>query len=217
MSIFQTVKENVTARQAAEQYGLKISRNEMICCPFHDDRHPSMKVDKGFCCFACGVKGDVITFVADFFHLAPLEAAKKLAEDFQIPIFTDNEKKRNTSKKKEKPKRTLYQTEKKFEQWEQESIRILSDYLYLLEEWKIRYAPKTPEEEWKTEFIEACHQNEKINYYLDLLVFGELQDRIEFLLDNGKEMKSIEERMEEYKRNNKEQTGRSIKAEGNEL
>lgn len=217
MSIFQTVKENVTARQAAEQYGLKISRNGMVCCPFHDDRHPSMKVDKGFCCFACGVKGDVITFVADFFHLAPLEAAKKLAEDFQIPIFTDNEKKRNTSKKKEKTKRTLYQTEKKFEQWEQESIRILSDYLYLLEEWKIRYAPKTPEEEWKTEFIEACHQNEKINYYLDLLVFGELQDRIEFLLDNGKEVKSIEERMEEYKRNNKEQTGRSIKAEGNEL
>lgn len=217
MSIFQTVKENVTARQAAEQYGLKISRNGMVCCPFHDDRHPSMKVDKGFCCFACGVKGDVITFVADFFHLAPLEAAKKLAEDFQIPIFTDNEKKRNTSKKKEKPKRTLYQTEKKFEQWEQESIRILSNYLYLLEEWKIRYAPKTPEEEWKTEFIEACHQNEKINYYLDLLVFGELQDRIEFLLDNGKEVKSIEERMEEYKRNNKEQTGRSIKAEGNEL
>ena len=217
MSIFQTVKENVTARQAAEQYGLKISRNGMVCCPFHDDRHPSMKVDKGFCCFACGVKGDVITFAADFFHLVPLEAAKKLAEDFQIPIFTDNEKKRNTSKKKEKPKRTLYQTEKKFEQWEQESIRILSNYLYLLEEWKIRYAPKTPEEEWKTEFIEACHQNEKINYYLDLLVFGELQDRIEFLLDNGKEVKSIEERMEEYKRNNKEQTGRSIKAEGNEL
>ena len=217
MSIFQTVKENVTARQAAEQYGLKISRNGMVCCPFHDDRHPSMKVEKGFCCFACGVKGDVITFVADFFHLAPLEAAKKLAEDLRENYNTRNPFERNTSKKKEKPKRTLYQTEKKFEQWEQESIRILSDYLYLLEEWKIRYAPKTPEEEWKTEFIEACHQNEKINYYLDLLVFGELQDRIEFLLDNGKEVKSIEERMEEYKRNNKEQTGRSIKAEGNEL
>jgi uncharacterized protein (TIGR00255 family) len=87
--------------------------------------------------------------VADFFHLAPLEAAKKLAEDFQIPVFTDNAKKRNASKKKEKPKRTLYQTEKKFEEWERESIRILSDYLHLLEEWKIRYAPKTPEEEWK--------------------------------------------------------------------
>ena len=48
MSIFQTVKENVTARQAAEQYGLRISRNGMICCPFHDDRHPSMKETKAF-------------------------------------------------------------------------------------------------------------------------------------------------------------------------
>mgnify|MGYP000862834849 CR=1 FL=1 len=78
MNIFQVVKENVTARQAAEQYGLKVNKNGMVCCPFHDDRHPSMKVDKGFCCFACGTKGDVITFVADFFHLTPLEAAKKL-------------------------------------------------------------------------------------------------------------------------------------------
>jgi len=199
LNIFQVVKENVTARQAAEQYGLKVNKNGMVCCPFHDDRHPSMKVDKGFCCFACGAKGDVITFVADFFHLAPLEAAKKLAEDFQIPVFTDNAKKRNASKKKEKPKRTLYQTEKKFE------------------EWKIRYAPKTPEEEWKAEFIEACQQTEKINYDLDLLVFGELQDRIEFLLDSGKDVKRIEERMEEYRRNNKEQTGRSIGSEGTEL
>ena len=199
LNIFQVVKENVTARQAAEQYGLKVNKNGMVCCPFHDDRHPSMKVDKGFCCFACGAKGDVITFVADFFHLAPLEAAKKLAEDFQIPVFTDNAKKRNASKKKEKPKRTLYQTEKKFE------------------EWKIRYAPKTPEEEWKAEFIEVCQQTEKINYDLDLLVFGELQDRIEFLLDSGKDVKRIEERMEEYRRNNKEQTGRSIGSEGTEL
>lgn len=204
MNIFQVVKENVTARQAAEQYGLKVSKNGMVCCPFHDDRHPSMKVDKGFCCFACGAKGDVITFVADFFHLAPLEAAKKLAEDFQIPIFTDSSKKRNASKKKEKPKRTLYQTEKKFEEWERESIHILSDYLHLLEE-------------WKAEFIEACQQTERINYYLDLLVFGELQDRIEFLLDSGKDVKRIEERMEEYRRNNKEQTGRSIGSEENEL
>ena len=46
MNIFQTVKENVTARQAAEQYGLKVNKNGMVCCPFHDDRHPSMKVDK---------------------------------------------------------------------------------------------------------------------------------------------------------------------------
>ena len=46
MSIFQSVKVSVTARQAAEQYGVKVNRNGMVCCPFHKDRHPSMKVEK---------------------------------------------------------------------------------------------------------------------------------------------------------------------------
>ena len=143
MNIFQIVKENVTARQAAEQYGMKVNKNGMVCCPFHNDRHPSMKVDKGFCCFACGAKGDVITFVADFFHLTPLEAVKKLAEDFRITVEKENQKKGRAGKKKELPKRTLCQTEQKFEEWERECIRILSDYLHLLENWKVQYAPKT--------------------------------------------------------------------------
>ena len=82
MNIFQIVKESVTARQVAGQYGFRVSRNGMMCCPFHHDKHPSMKVDKGFYCFACGAKGDVITFVADLFRLTPMEAAKKLAADF---------------------------------------------------------------------------------------------------------------------------------------
>ena len=121
MNIFQTVKKSVTARQAAGQYGLKVNRNGMICCPFHNDRHPSMKVDKGFFCFACGAKGDVITFAADLFHLSTLEAAKKLAEDFQIPIMQKFHKKIHPRNKVVR-KRKLHQTEKKLEQWERECI-----------------------------------------------------------------------------------------------
>ena len=33
-NIFTTVKAAVTAKQAAEYYGLKVSRNGMTCCPF---------------------------------------------------------------------------------------------------------------------------------------------------------------------------------------
>lgn len=65
MNIFETVKAAVTVRQAAEHYGLKINRSGMICCPFHDDRHPSLKLNEDyFYCFGCGAKGDVIDFVA---------------------------------------------------------------------------------------------------------------------------------------------------------
>ena len=51
MDVFRVVKDNVTARQVAEYYGMKIGRNGMVCCPFHDDKHPSMKLDKRYYCF----------------------------------------------------------------------------------------------------------------------------------------------------------------------
>ena len=43
MTIFEAVKTTVAPRMASEHFGLSVSRNGMVCCPFHDDRHPSMK------------------------------------------------------------------------------------------------------------------------------------------------------------------------------
>ena len=55
MNLFETVKSAVTVKQAAEHYGCKVNRGDMICCPFHDDRHPSMKLNRDyFYCFGCG-------------------------------------------------------------------------------------------------------------------------------------------------------------------
>ena len=85
MDIFMTVKAAVTVRQAAEHYGLQVSRNGMVCCPFHNDRHPSMKLnERYFYCFGCGATGDVIDLVARLFNLSNYEAAQKLAHDFEI-------------------------------------------------------------------------------------------------------------------------------------
>ena len=57
----------------------------MICCPFHNDHHPSMKLNATYYyCFGCGATGDVIQFVANLFRLSNYEAAKKIAVDFGI-------------------------------------------------------------------------------------------------------------------------------------
>ena len=82
MNIYETVKSLVTVREAAERYGLNINRHSMACCPFHEDRHPSMKLDERYHCFGCGADGDVIDFTAKLFHLSPYEAADKLNQDF---------------------------------------------------------------------------------------------------------------------------------------
>ena len=83
-NVFEAVKQSVTTRQAALVYGISVGRNGMARCPFHDDRHPSMKVDRRFHCFACQADGDVIDFTSRLFGLSSKEAALKLAEDFSI-------------------------------------------------------------------------------------------------------------------------------------
>lgn len=85
MTIFEAVKTTVAPRMAAEHFGLSVSRNGMVCCPFHDDRHPSMKLyEDHYHCFGCQTNGDVIAFTSKLFGITPLEAAQKLAADFGI-------------------------------------------------------------------------------------------------------------------------------------
>ena len=74
MNLFETIKAAVTVRQAAEHYGLKVSRNNMVCCPFHNDRHPSLKLNEDyFYCFGCGATGDVVDFTARLLGLSAYE------------------------------------------------------------------------------------------------------------------------------------------------
>ena len=44
MNVFEAVKQSVTTWQAAEHYGIRVGRNGMCVCPFHDDKNPSMKL-----------------------------------------------------------------------------------------------------------------------------------------------------------------------------
>lgn len=217
MNIFKQTKENVTTRQAAEAYGLKVNRNGMTCCPFHNDKHPSMKVDKNFYCFACGAKGDVIHFVEKFFRITPYEAAKKLADDFAIPIEKEQKKSKAISKKKKSRKKNPYQLLQEFEKWEKYSVHILSEYLHLLKEWKSQYAPRYLEDEWKDEFLEACNRMEITEYYLDILLDGELDERIEFIKNKGEEVKAIEKRLEQHGRKSNERNGICSSNDGKRL
>ena len=102
MNLFETIKATVTVRQAAEHYGLEVGRNGMTRCPFHNDRHPSLKLNESyFYCFGCGATTQRSTVVARLFGLSSYEAAQKLAYDFGIdpdkpPAAARHWKNRNT-------------------------------------------------------------------------------------------------------------------------
>ena len=85
MNVFETIKAAVPMREAAEHYGLRVLPNGMACCPFHDDHHPSLKLNEDyFFCFDCNAHGDVIDFTARLWGLSAQEAVEKLRGDFGI-------------------------------------------------------------------------------------------------------------------------------------
>ncbi len=57
MNVFEAVKQSVTTRQAASYYGIRVGRNGMACCPFHNDRTPSMKVQPATIASAAALPG----------------------------------------------------------------------------------------------------------------------------------------------------------------
>ena len=57
--------------------------------------------------------------------------------------------------------------------------RVLCDYLHLLERWKVEYAPQSPEDDPDDRFVEACHMIGYVDYLLDVLMFAELERRVQ--------------------------------------
>ncbi len=181
MTMYETIKAAVPIRQAAEHYGLKANRNGKACCPFHNDRHPSLKLNQDyFFCFGCGAKGDVIDLVAKLFDLSSYEAAQRLAADFGL------DPKPPTAVVMPKPEHPYI---RQFREDEMLCFRALTDYLHLLEDWKVRYAPKTPDDALDDRFVEACQMPDYIEYLADILTVGDLEERVSVvdeLMKSGK-------------------------------
>ena len=190
MNVFEVVKQTVTTRQAAEMYGIRVSRNGMAVCPFHNDRNPSMKVDNRFHCFACQADGDAVDFVSRLFGLPSKEAAIKLADDFGVPYDSRQKPSVRTHIREPTP-------EQKYQQEEIRCYKVLTDYFHLLREWKQQYAPKQPEDEWHPLFVEALQRESYIEYLLDVLLYGTPEEKKALVAEQRKEVMKLEQRIAE--------------------
>ncbi len=76
-NVFAEIKERVSMQEAARFYGLQTDRRGMACCPFHNEKTPSLKVyDDHFYCFGCGATGDCTGFVAKLFGISQYGGTK---------------------------------------------------------------------------------------------------------------------------------------------
>ena len=186
-NVFEAVKQSVSTREAAEFYGIKVSRTGMACCPFHDDKNPSMKVDQRFHCFGCGEDGDVIDFTAKLFNLSPKEAAEKLAQDFGLIYDSQAPPRRRYVRQKTEAQ--------KFREDRQRCYRVLSDYYYLLKKWEADRSPRTPEEEPHPRFVEAIQKKPYVEYLLDLFLYESEEEQKAWIAEHTAEITHLERRL----------------------
>ena len=186
-SVFEVVKQSVTVREAAEMYGIAVGRGGMACCPFHDDRHPSMKVDARFHCFGCGADGDVIDFTARLYDLSPKEAAEKLALDFGLAYDSQAPPRRRYVRQKTEAQKLK---EKREHGW-----RVLTDYYHLLRKWETDYSPKTPDEDPHPRFMEAIQKKDYMGYLLDTFLDSSTEEQDRWIAEHTSELSAIEGRV----------------------
>ena len=186
-NVFEAVKQSVSTREAAAFYGIEVKRNGMACCPFHDDKNPSMKVDQRFHCFGCGADGDVIDFTAKLFDLSPKEAAEKLAQDFGLIYDSQAPPRRRYVRQKTEAQ--------KFREDRQRCYRVLSDYYYLLKKWEADRSPRTPEEEPHPRFVEAIQKKAYVEYLLDLFLYESEEEQKAWIAEHTAEITHLERRL----------------------
>ena len=186
-NVFEAVKQSVSTRDAAAFYGIEVKRNGMACCPFHDDKNPSMKVDQRFHCFGCGADGDVIDFTAKLFDLSPKEAAEKLAQDFGLIYDSQAPPRRRYVRQKTEAQ--------KFREDRQQCYRVLSDYYHLLKKWGIDHSPRTPEEEPHPRFVEAIQKKTYVEYLLDLFLYESEEEQKAWIAEHTAEITHLERRL----------------------
>ena len=187
-NVFEAVKQSVSTREAAEFYGIKVSRTGMACCPFHDDKNPSMKLNEEyFYCFGCGATGDVIDFTAKLFDLSPKEAAEKLAQDFGLIYDSQAPPRRRYVRQKTEAQQ--------FREDRQRCYRILSDYYYLLKKWESDHSPRTPEEEPHPRFVEAIQKKTYVEYLLDLFLYESEEEQKAWIAEHTAEITHLERRL----------------------
>lgn len=127
MSVFDEAKRFVSACDIAELNGFHPNRNMYICCPFHTEKTASLKLypNGSWHCFGCGRGGSSIDFAMALYNLSPLDAVRRLNEDFRLGLPLDRPQgkaERATAQRR----REVLNIRKLFEQWRDDTIKELN-------------------------------------------------------------------------------------------
>lgn len=162
--IAERIREAVRLDEAVRHYGFTPNRAGFICCPFHHEKTPSLKIfpDNHWHCFGCGKGGSVIDFVMELFGLRFPDAVVRLNADFRLGLSAAKADPRDVARLQEKRAREKAEREAQDREYMEKvrEFRRLNDAM--------KNAPPDSEE-----FAEACHKLPALEAWLDENISGD--------------------------------------------
>ena len=85
------IKSKISLRNELEKKTKIIQKGKdyWCCCPFHEEKTPSCKINEdsySFYCFGCGVRGDIFTIYTDLYNYNFVDAVKELSTKVGLRI-----------------------------------------------------------------------------------------------------------------------------------
>lgn len=173
--LFQQVKERVDIVEAAERYGLAPDRRGWCSCPFHGEKTPSFHLyNQHGKCFGCGWSGDIIDLVAGVLNISSIEAVKAINKDFALGIDLGGPVDELAVLEAARVRRE----KERFKAWREGAVRVLSDRFRELHQAKLFGAGYAAPDGFSDAYTAALKEIDGVEYYLDLVAFGEKEDLI---------------------------------------
>lgn len=172
MNKIQEVKQRADIVRVAEYFGIKKKQ----VCPFHKEKTPSFSISQSkqiFHCFGCEVGGDCITLVSKLLNINAYESAKQINQILGLGI--DFGKKINNIEINQY--KQIQEAKKRFKKWYDKTFILLCDYFQSLKG------------------IEKYKEQDIVEYYIDLMIFGTKEDLLWFKKTEERWCKEIERRI----------------------
>lgn len=165
----EDIKNQLQMVDVLARYGYEPNRASFVCCPFHGEKTPSMKVyPKDYHCFGCGAHGDMIDFVRRIFDISFNDALKRIDTDFGLNLFKsksfEDMRKAHLQRKALKAKRERIKREQ--EQRQKQYWDVFDEYVRLAKNLEM-HKPTNQDEEPHPLFVEALRKMAYQDYLLD--------------------------------------------------
>ena len=176
---FVAAREQVSALEVAQRYGVQIDRHGRARCPFHSDRHPSMTF-KGsrYRCWSCGTSGDCVDLARGLYGGTYWEALQRINEDFGLNLPLGGGKPTPQQQAEARERQRTKELHQRYETWRATTLTQIDR--------AIRVGKTASWDNLTPQQAESIKQRAQLEYWADILAHGTPQQQLQLFQQRKK-------------------------------